>query len=327
MVHRESSSRASQSHDWQRRTRAHNRRLFAERWGPQARREYLLDRFSRRGYWTDPQPPHLAVVLAGRSEDDLEAWELADALENDEWRVSLIEPSGDGWPELPVDADFIVVTDPAAGVVLPPAVCCIPWVRDRLDAWLAAPLLRRAELTLISSLDAARGLEAAGIAPRLFAGASEAGRLSGLLRERVQRLRFCLKLSREPDLEPISIAVRRSLELREHACMVQLADEWEMLGGMMADVALLAGEPDGYLPKPSQVNVLWAPGGIPPTECDRWDLVLVADEPMAGSLGSETPTLVAALDLSSTADPAEPLLDLVARAVSSHGLRSRVAAR
>ena len=326
LFHHESSTRSVASSEWQRTTRAHNRRLFAQRWGPQVRREYLLDRLDERGFWTDSRPPLFVVALSGRAEDDLAARELADAVEDEGWRVSMVEPHGDERGGVPAEADFILVTDPSSGASLPPGTPCIAWVRDRVDAWASAPLLCRAELTLVERLSLAPSLEAAGIAPTLFPGAAEAGRLTGLLRERVQRLRFCLKLSRDCDLEPAALALRRSLEAREHACSLQLADEWELLAGLTADVALACGDPAGYQPKPAQVNVLWAPGEVRATQCDEWDLVLVPDEAAAAGLAAETPTPVAALDLDSTADPAEPLLELVAGAAAREGIRSRVAA-
>lgn len=324
LFHHESSTRSAASPEWQRSTRSQNRRLLAQRWGPQVRREYLLDRLAERGFWTDARPPLLAVTLSGRAADDLEVRELADAVEGDGWRVSLVEPGGEGRGEVPADADFILATDPSCGASLPAAAPCVAWVRDRGDAWASAPLLRRAELTLVAQLSLARGLEAAGTAPVLFAGAAEAERLTGLLGERVQRLRFCLKLARNWDLEPAALALRRSLELRGHACALQLADEWELLGGMTADVALVCGDPGAYEPKPAQLNVLWAGEEVRPTQCDPWDLVLVADEPTAVLLGAETPTPVATLDLDSSADAGESLLELVAQATARGGVPARV---
>ncbi|MGC1852610.1 MAG: glycosyltransferase, partial [Solirubrobacterales bacterium] len=239
LFHRASSTRATASHEWQRSTRAHNRRLLAQRWGPQLRREYLLDRLAGRGFWTDSRPPLLLVALSGRAADDLEARELADAVEERGWRVSLVEPGG----EIAAEADFVLLTDPSSGASLAAGAPCVPWVRDRVESWVGAPLLGRAELTLVAHLSLAPGLEAAGIAPVLFSGAAEAERLIGLLRERVQRLRFCLKLSRDWSLEPAALALRRSLERRDHACSLQLADEWELLAGTTADVAVVCGDP------------------------------------------------------------------------------------
>ena len=241
LFHRESSTRSAASHDWQRTTRSHNRRLFAQRWGPQVRREYLLDRLSGGGFWTDSRPPHLAVALCGRDDDDLETRRLADAIEDEGWRVSLLAPGGDGWEEVAPDADFTLLTDPSVGASLHPGAGCIAWVAEGADRWTDAPLLRRAELTLVTHLSAARGLEATGVAPQLFSGAADAAQLLAMLRERVQRLRFCLKLGREWEREPATRALRRSLESRGHACSLQLADEWELLGGMTADVALACG--------------------------------------------------------------------------------------
>lgn len=321
LFHRESSTRARASREWQRSTRAHNRRLFAARWGPQVRREYLLDRLAGRGLWTDGRAPLLAVVLCGREDADTEARELADAVEGEGWRVALV---GDR-DELPAGADFTVVTDLAFGASLPPGAACVAWVRDRAASWAGAPLLRRAELTLVADLGLAPALEAAGVAPELFAGPVDAGRLCRLLGERAQRLRFCIKLSRRWELEPAALALRRSLEARGHACSLQLADEWDLLGGMTADVALVCGDPGGYLGNPAQLNFLWTREQIAPTECDRWDLVLVADE-RARALAAETPTPVVALDLGATADAGAPLLDHIALANDRSGIPARVLA-
>ena len=327
LFHHESSSRSRASHEWQRSTRAQNRRLFAQRWGPQVRREYLLDRMGESGFWTDGRPPLLAVALSGRPSDDRAARELADAVEAEGWRLSLVAPRGDGRGEVPEDADFVLVTDPAAGASLHPGTTCVPWVQDGADGWVDAPLMRRAELTLVEHLSAAPGIEALGVAPVLFSGAADAPRLIGILRERVQRLRFCLKLSRDWDREPAAMALRRSLESRGHACSLQLPDEWELLGGMTADVAVACGDPGSYCAKPAQLNVLWAPPDIRPTQCDQWDLVLVRDETAAASLRTETPTLVAPLDLDSTADPAETLFELVAEAAARDGIRASILAQ
>lgn len=322
LFHRESSTRARESNDWQRSTRAHNRRLFAARWGPQVRREYVLDRLAGGGLWTDGRPPLLAVVLSGREDADAEARELADAVEAEGWRVALV---GDR-DELPAEADFTLVTDLAFGVSLPPGAACVAWVRERASSWADAPLLRRAELTLVADLGLAPALEAAGVTAELFAGPADAGRLRRLLSERAQRLRFCIKLSGEWELEPAALSLRRSLEARGHACSLQLADEWDLLGGMTADVNVVCGDPADYLGNPAQLNVHWAREEISPTECDRWDLVLVAGEEDARALAAETPTPVVALDLGSTADAAGPLLDHVALANDRSGVPTRVLA-
>jgi hypothetical protein len=108
---------------------------------------------------------------------------------------------------------------------------------------------------------------------------------------------------------------------------LQLADEWELLGGMTADVAIALGDPADYQPKPAQLNVLWPPVPPPPTECDPWDLVLVPDKPATEALAAATPTRVAALDLDSHADPAEPLLELIAEATARDAIPSRIAHR
>jgi GT2 family glycosyltransferase len=324
LFHHESSTRSAATAEWQRTTRMHNRRLLAQRWGPQVRREYLLDRFAGRGFWTDGRRPLLVVALSGREAEDRPARELADAIEAEGWRVSLAElQSGEAGVVEP-DADFVLVTDPAWGASLASGVPCVPWVRDRVDAWRTAPLLRRSELTLVSQLSLAPALEAVGVVPTLFAGAAEADRLLALLRERAQRLRFCLKLSRDWGLEPAVVALRRSLERRDHACAIQLRDEWELLAGLATDVAVVCGDPSGYRPQPAQLNVLWPTEAPPPTRCDDWDLILASDEALASSLDAMTPTAVKALDLDSSADAAGPLLDFVAEATARSGVETGI---
>ena len=324
LFHHESSTRSTASADWQRSTRARNRRLLAHRWGPQLRREYLLDRLDRRGFWTDSRPPLVAISLSGCAEDDREARELADAVEEGGWRVVLVERPAGQPAGIPVDADFVIATDPSLGISIAPGMPCILWVRNRPGDWAISPLLRQAELTLVSRLSLARHIETAGVAPALFSGVHDAERLIGLVRERVQRLRFCLKLSRDWEVEPAALALRRSLELRGHACSLQFADEWELLPGMTADVVIVCGDPSGYHPRPAQLNVLWTPSSLRSTQCDEWDLVLVPDDATAASTGAETPTLVGLLDLDSAADAAEPLLELVAQATARNGVEMRV---
>jgi GT2 family glycosyltransferase len=326
LFHRESSTRAAAGVEWQRRTRSHNRRLLARRWGPQLRREYLLDRLSEGGFWSDGRPPLLAVVPSAAAGEDRRAAELADAVEAAGWRTVLVEARGTEQPEIAPEADFVLLADPSLGASLPDGTPCIPWVRNDAEAWTSAPSLRHAELTLVERLSFAPALEAAGVAAVLFAGAEDAERLIALLRERVQRLRFCLKVSREEGMGAVSRTLRRSLELREHACSLQLPDEWELLAGMTADVAVACGDPGRYVPNPAQINVLWTPTESRPTRCDGWDLVLVPDEKSAAVLAAETPTPVRALDLDSTADPAGSLLDLVAAAAAQGGVEARIGA-
>jgi len=326
LFHRESSTRSRADREWQRRTKASNRRLFMERWGPQVRREYMLDRLSAGGFWTDGRPLHLAVGLSADQSGDVSARKLSDAVEDRGWRVTLLEPNRDGWSGIPEDIDFVLATDPAIGASVPAGVGCVAWVREGPEEWLGSPLLRRAELTLAADLGTARSLEAAGVSAELLSGEADADRLVELLRGRAQRLRFCLDLSRSWDLEPAALALRRSLELRGHACSFQLADEWDLLDGATADVVVALGDPGEYCTRPAQVNVLWTTGGLRPTRCDQWDLVLVPDEPAAAALAPETPTPVATLDLRADADAADALLERVAEVVAAAGVQSRVPA-
>lgn len=513
LFHNESSTRVREGREWRRRTKATNQRLFGERWAPQVRREYLLDRISSRGFWTDGAPPRLAVALCGHPESDVPARELADAVESEGWHVAVVPPEGDGLGALPKDADFVLVSDPSAGASVPTGVGCIAWIHRPVAAWEAAPFLRRTELALAAHPGVVSDLDAAGIASVPFPGAANPARVAAglaaavdgegttqapgapapasldltvatapaldclvlgdhdeiaseaalalgergdvrvaaagagwerwdgsiealgevpwerlpglyatariavwesgavarcgpddaarlldaalagalpltddaelvrellpdaelptwssaeelgelvdafvadehrrrtlvercaaaarerhtwerrarqliaLLTERCQHLRFCLKLSRAWELELPARALRRSLEARGHACALQLADEWELLDGMTADVAVAIGDPGAYCAKPAQLNVLWTPRAPRPTQCDQWDLVLLPDADEAAALAAETPTPVAHLDLRSAADPADRLLALVAESAAVHGVQPRV---
>jgi GT2 family glycosyltransferase len=494
LFHHESSTRRLEGEAWSRRTRAHNQRLFMERWGPQARREYLLDRFAGSGCWADHQPIRLAVALSGEADRDQTARELADAVEREGWRVTSIAPDGDRWERLPSDVDFVVVTDPGFGAAIPRGVDCVAWVGEPIGEWLASPWLRRAELVLAGhpgveealeragfgalpfpgaasperpgeiSATASReldclvaaeredfapewalalarcsGLRAAAVGPgwadgshgfgvagvadppdrrrsslyasahlivhssppdgsagpadasalfdSLLAGAlplsddsalvegllgaaaiptwssaeeleqlvgnllGDDGRLRELvergaalvraehtwphrarllideLRGRSERRRFCLRLVQPWGADPLAAALKRSLERRGHACLVELRDEWESLDGLTADVAVLLGDPGDHCTKPAQLNVLCAADPTPSaTQCDQWDLVLVQDAKTAERLSSQTPTRVAAIDLAAAFDPAAELLSRIESVGHEQGLRLRVAA-
>lgn len=474
--HHESSTRGQIGSEWSRRTRRHNQRLFMGRWGPQTRREYLLDRIDGRGFWTDRRPPRLVTALSGDPDRDLPLRQLGDAIERLGWQVEPLDVSGDGWEAVPVDTDLALVAGAGFAASLPRGVDCVAWVSDPVADWLDSPLAVRSELTLAGHPAVASALAAAGVGAVGFPGAVDPDRpppaagaerevdclvlaeredftpewalalarraglsvrvagpgwhgpaafgfpvaagssgaavaelaatarlvvhqraadgvrgpadsgllfealvagalplsddaelVDGLLgaagiptwrsadelerlvgellgdeprrrelvergaalvraehtwprraellldavRERTERARFCLRVAEPWGADPAAVALKRGLELRGHACAVQLRDEWQTLDGLTADVAVVLG-PGGDGPlAPAQLNVLRAWEGIRPTECDAWDLVLVPDADVAADLGAGTPTEVVALDLAAAEDPAAELLGAV----------------
>lgn len=171
VFHHESSTRRRHAARWRGDDRAVNQRLFMERWGPQWRRSYTLDRLTSAGFWTDGASVRAAVPVSGRDATDLPLLELADALERHGSSTALLPPEDDGWRPVPSSTDVVVVSDPAAGMSLPDGVDGVAWVHGPVDAWLRSPFLRRAELVLVGDPAAAAPLAAAGIAALPFPGA------------------------------------------------------------------------------------------------------------------------------------------------------------
>jgi GT2 family glycosyltransferase len=172
LFHHESSTRLREMPLWRRQNYDVNQRLLMERWGPQLRREYMLDRLGAGGFWADAAPPRVGVVQTGHTARDLPAQELADALERDGWPVDAIGAAPKAWQPVPRGADLLVVTDPGFGASAPDGVDVVAWVREPVGDWLRAPLLRRAELVLASGPALVAPLEAAGIAAIPFPGAA-----------------------------------------------------------------------------------------------------------------------------------------------------------
>jgi GT2 family glycosyltransferase/spore maturation protein CgeB len=139
-----------------------------------------------------------------------------------------------------------------------------------------------------------------------------ARRLVEALREHERKLSFCLKIGapsweeaeRWGDLH-FAKALKRELRRRGHRCLIQILQEWEDDEGLECDVALVIRGLSRHLPKPGQLNVLWAishPDELSGEECDGYDLVCVASEPFATLLRERTATPV--LVLEQATDPA-----------------------
>ena len=157
LFHRESSSQNRASRDFRRLNRLENRRLFLERWGPQALREYRLARLRCDPFWTGGSGAHIAITLTSLDVGD--GWgdwysghEIGDALEAIGWRVTYVERKGDRWYELPEDLDYALsLMDPFDLRRLPEHVTAIAWIRNWTDRWLQRPWFERADVLLVSS--------------------------------------------------------------------------------------------------------------------------------------------------------------------------------
>jgi GT2 family glycosyltransferase len=259
LFHHESSTRGRAGREWSRRTRRHNQRLFMRRWGPQARREYMLDRIGGSGFWTDHQPVRLAVVLAGDPDRDLPMRELGDAIECEGWHVTPVAPIGDGWEPLPSDVDVVVVADPGFAASIPRGVDCVAWAGELIGEWLASPLALRAEVTLAGHPAVEDALERAGIGALRFPGAVNLDRL-GEPSPAAARQVDCLVVADREDFVPEwAIALKRCPDLRAAVVgagwdgapafglgsAATSADAWSPDLATAAPVVIHASPPDG----------------------------------------------------------------------------------
>lgn len=132
-----------------------------------------------------------------------------------------------------------------------------------------------------------------------------AEQLTRLLRERAEALSFCIKVdvpnrgaARSSRDLIYARAVQRQFERRGYPCIVQVIDEWDNFEGLKYDVVVHLKGLTPYVPKPSQLNVLWNvshPGLLTARECDRYDLVFVTSERQAAAKlrpGTSTPVIV-----------------------------------
>jgi GT2 family glycosyltransferase len=105
----------------------------------------------------------------------------------------------------------------------------------------------------------------------------------GPSREEALALGFCLKSS-EPaaagERDPLC-RLRAELRRRGHRCVVLRGERVEDLAGFDHDVAVHVRGPARYLPRPSQLNVLWTIGDLDapaPIERSRYDLVVTSKD-------------------------------------------------
>jgi GT2 family glycosyltransferase len=297
LFHHESATRlATQELPERRDIRLSNQRLLMERWGPQLEREYMRDRLAQTGLWSERGKPEVALISPTDRDSERAVRELGDALEESGWEVAYVERVGDGWGEPPAGTDLLVVADHGYGAELRNGIVSGAWVWGDVDRWEHRPWLRRCQLVLAGTREAAEAVRALGRHPIEFpAGGNPdalARELTEIVESRNRPPRFCVKLprgARRPG-SPATLAgaLRGELERRGHLCTLQLADEWERLDGLTADVAISFAA--AYQPKPAQLNVLLLEQAPGPEVLDgRWDLVAVEDGPLAGRLGGVAP--------------------------------------
>jgi GT2 family glycosyltransferase len=298
LFHHESATRlAAQQLPDRRSTRVANQRLLMSRWGPQLEREYVRDRLERTGLWSERPKPEVALTVPSDHDDERATRELGDALEERGWEVAFVERVGNGWGEPPAGTDLLVVTDHGYGAELPNGVLVAGWVLRDVGRWARRPWLRRCNLLLAGSPEAEDALHALGRHAIAFAADGDPDARARELTELVDaangRWRFCLKLPRAPGSgrRTLKLAgeLRSELERRGHLCALQLADEWERLDGLTADVSISLAR--GYEPKPAQLNVLLLLDQSPGADAlaAGFDVVAAESGPLRERLGRLAP--------------------------------------
>jgi GT2 family glycosyltransferase len=171
---------------------------------------------------------------------------------------------------------------------------------------------------------------------RLAGGGSWAARGQAPLadppsREEVLSLGFCLR-SGEPSAAPDDPldALQAKLSARGHRSTVLRGDANDDLVAFNYDVAVHMRGPTRYVPRPAQLNVLWAVGdldSLTAVECGHYDLVLSADSTLSERLreaGSSTPAMTLGL---AKADPASELIDAVLARAEELDFPTRISPR
>jgi hypothetical protein len=182
-------------------------------------------------------------------------------------------------------------------VELPSGVLVAGWVLRDVVRWASRPWLRRCHLLLTGSAEAGDALRELGRHSIAFPADGDwdarARELTELVEAGNRRWRFCLKLPRGPgsgqSIHALAGELRGELERRGHLCTLQLADEWERLDGLTADVSISLSR--AYEPKPAQLNVLLLVEETPRPEtlAGRFDVVAVDSGPLAERLGALAP--------------------------------------
>jgi GT2 family glycosyltransferase len=336
LFHHESATRlATQELPDRRVMRVAHQRLLMKRWGPQLARAYLRDRLEQTGLWSEGPKPEVALTSSSDRDSERRVRELGDALEESGWEVAHVERVGNGWGDLPAGTDLLVVTDPGYGAALSSGEVVAAWILGDVERWARRPWLRHCNLLLAGTPGSADSLEALGRYAIEFPVGDDphalARQLTEAVRNRNERWRFCLKLPRRTALgraAKLASALREELERRGHLCKQQLADEWERLDGLTADVAISLDRT--YVPTPAELSVLLVAGAVGGDALDgRWDLVAVADGPLAerlNGLPARPPLFSLGLDGGNGIAPAvDRLLEALGHTADGAGFTASIA--
>ncbi|MDJ0663498.1 MAG: glycosyltransferase [Acidimicrobiia bacterium] len=90
---------------------------------------------------------------------------------------------------------------------------------------------------------------------------------------------------------------------------IQYQSDWELPGSHSVDVVIHIRGLGTYVPKPAHKNILWIishPEQVSETECEAYDLVLVASEPYADELRSRVAVPVEVMHQAARPDPSPP---------------------
>ena len=273
----------------------HERRLLAERWGPQLRREYRLAQLARELRWTDGRGPHAGISVPGD-----QGAALADSLERAGWRATRLPPELPAGP--PTDLDYLVTAEHPAAPEVDRGIVTVGWIGEQPPA---AARIDGCDLLCAPSADAAEPVTAATGRPVTpVTGGAEP--LIAAVTRFESALSFCIKIA-APDREraerwgdlAFAVAVQRELQRRGHRCLVQTHDEWDEPAGLGCDVALVLRGRRRHSPTAAQLNVLWCishPDELSAAECDAYDLVGVASPQFAAGLQKATRTKVIVLE-------------------------------
>jgi spore maturation protein CgeB len=167
LLHDESATQEAEGREFMRLNRLGNRELFLQRWGPQLRREFLLDAFTGRGFWTVPGSPHVGITLTSAAVESgwgdwYTAHELGDALERLGWRVSYLQRKGDGWYAPPADLDATICLMDVFDASRNDVGIVVAWIRNWTERWLTRPWFDHLDVLLPSSRRSAELIEESG---------------------------------------------------------------------------------------------------------------------------------------------------------------------
>lgn len=166
-----------------------------------------------------------------------------------------------------------------------------------------------------------------------------ARQLHAILREREERLSFCIKIGAPNwdvaqhwgDLH-FAQAIARELSRCGHRSLVQVLPEWDDEVGMAYDVVLHLRGLSRYAVKPGQLNVMWHlshPEDVGPAELDGYDIVFVASALHAEQLARTSSTCIAVLEQATDSrlffpDPAEELAHELVFVGNSRKVRRKI---